>query len=34
METALNKLSSQASWLTGQINSLPSYSSSSTSKNG
>jgi flagellar hook-associated protein 2 len=34
METALNNLSSQASWLTGQINSLPSYSSSSTSKNG
>ncbi len=31
METALNTLSSQASWLTGQINSLPSYSSSSSS---
>ena len=30
METALNNLSSQASWLTGQINSLPSYSSSSS----
>jgi len=31
MELALNNLSSQASWLTGQINSLPSYSSSSSS---
>jgi flagellar hook-associated protein 2 len=31
METALNNLSAQASWLTGQINSLPSYSSSSSS---
>jgi flagellar hook-associated protein 2 len=33
MELALNSLSSQASWLTSQINTLPSYSSS-TSKNG
>jgi flagellar hook-associated protein 2 len=31
LETALNNLSSQASWLTSQINTLPSYSSS---KNG
>ena len=33
MELALNNLSSQASWLTSQINTLPSYSSTS-SKNG
>ncbi|AFM42730.1 flagellar capping protein [Desulfosporosinus acidiphilus SJ4] len=32
LETILSKLNSQGTWLTNQINSLPSYSSSSSSK--